>query len=178
MASKFFAVYTRLISSSPVSLGDTMSPSRHLLILGCSLLLVAVLAAGCMSIPGTTPPLSSELKKFNSTAEIEQYLAESMATTQPGGPYRTFVPTISTDAMQRSEMASGIRSSMPTLQLVPRCSPGQRLPIRPGTSFSWGTAWSSSVPERDARNRRSNGRTGDDAPVLPPLFAGYPCHHL
>ena len=61
-----------------------------------------------MSTPGTTPPLSSELKKFNSTAEIEQYLAESMATTQPGGPYRTFVPTISTDAMQRSEMASGI----------------------------------------------------------------------
>ena len=61
-----------------------------------------------MSTPGTTPPLSSELKKFNSTAEIEQYLAESMATIQPGGPYRTFVPTISTDAMQRSEMASGI----------------------------------------------------------------------
>ena len=85
-----------------------MSPSRHLLILGCSLLLVAVLAAGCMSTPGTTPPLSSELKKFNSTAEIEQYLAESMATLQQDGYYRTMVPTISTDAMQRSEMASGI----------------------------------------------------------------------
>ncbi|MFA5295529.1 MAG: beta-propeller domain-containing protein [Methanoregulaceae archaeon] len=85
-----------------------MSPNRHLLILGCSLLLIAILAAGCMSIPGTSPPVSSELKKFNSTAEIEQYLAESMATTQQDGYYRTMVPTISTDAMQRSEMASGI----------------------------------------------------------------------
>lgn len=85
-----------------------MSPSRHLLILGCSLLLIAVLAAGCMSIPGTAPPVSSELKKFNSTAEIEQYLAESMATLQQDGYYRTMVPTISTDAMQRSELASGM----------------------------------------------------------------------
>ena len=84
-----------------------MSPSRHLLILGCSLLLIAVLAAGCMSTPGTSPPVSSELKKFNSTAEIEQYLAESMATTQPGGPYRTFTPTISTDA-KGAEQTSGM----------------------------------------------------------------------
>ena len=61
-----------------------------------------------MSIPGTAPPVSSELKKFNSSAEIEQYLARSMATLQQDGYYRTMVPTISTDAMQRSEMASGI----------------------------------------------------------------------
>lgn len=62
-----------------------------------------------MSIPGTSPPVSSELKKFNSTAEIEQYLEESLATLQQEGYYRTLVPTmgISTDSIAR-EQASGI----------------------------------------------------------------------
>jgi inhibitor of cysteine peptidase len=91
-----------------------MSRSRHLLILGCSLLLVAVLAAGCMSIPGTSPPVSSELKKFNSTAEIEQYLEESMAAVQQDGYYRTPVPAvqISTDA-KGAEYSSGTASPAP-----------------------------------------------------------------
>ena len=40
-----------------------------------------------MSIPATTPPVSSELKKFNSTTEIEQYLADSLAAGQHDGYY-------------------------------------------------------------------------------------------
>lgn len=68
-----------------------------------------------MSIPATTPPVSSELKKFNSTAEIEQYLKESMAAVQQDGYYRTLVPTaaISTDA-KAGEQASGIGISAPS----------------------------------------------------------------
>jgi uncharacterized secreted protein with C-terminal beta-propeller domain len=65
-----------------------------------------------MSTPVTTVPVSSELKKFNSTAEIEQYLKDSMATGQQDGYYRTLVPTagISTDsnAPQRSSEKGGI----------------------------------------------------------------------
>jgi len=77
--------------------------SRNRFILGCFLILIAVLAAGCMSVPATTPPASSGLKKFNSTAEIEQYLRESVQAV----PHRTLVPTFSTNAWA-SEQASGI----------------------------------------------------------------------
>jgi uncharacterized secreted protein with C-terminal beta-propeller domain len=96
-----------------------MSPSRHLLILCSCLILVAVLAAGCMSTPATTPPVSSGIKKFNSTAEIEQYLKDSMASVPQDAYYRTMVPTvgISTDskAMAPSEQASGIAIPAPVL---------------------------------------------------------------
>ena len=63
-----------------------MSP-KHTFILCISFILLAVIAAGCMSIPATTPPVSSELKKFNSTTEIEQYLADSLAAGQHDGYY-------------------------------------------------------------------------------------------
>jgi uncharacterized secreted protein with C-terminal beta-propeller domain len=61
-----------------------------------------------MSTPATTPPVSSDLKKFNSTAEIEQYVKDSMAPDQQNGYYRTMVPTIGivSDA-QRAEQAKG-----------------------------------------------------------------------
>ena len=61
-----------------------MSPKKYLLIAGSLLILVAILATGCMSTPVTTPPGSSDLKKFNSTAEIEQYVRDSMATGPAG----------------------------------------------------------------------------------------------
>jgi uncharacterized secreted protein with C-terminal beta-propeller domain len=73
-----------------------MSPKNFLLILCASLILTAVIASGCMSTPVTTVPVSSELKKFNSTAEIEQYLKDSVATDQQDGYYRTMVPTMGT----------------------------------------------------------------------------------
>jgi uncharacterized secreted protein with C-terminal beta-propeller domain len=73
-----------------------MSPRNFLTILCASLILIAVIASGCMSTPVTTVPVSSELKKFNSTAEIEQYLKDSVATDPQDGYYRTMVPTMGT----------------------------------------------------------------------------------
>ena len=70
-----------------------MSTRNYLLIAGSLLILVAILATGCMSTPVTTPLGSSDLKKFNSTAEIDQYVRASMATEQYDGYYRTMVPT-------------------------------------------------------------------------------------
>jgi uncharacterized secreted protein with C-terminal beta-propeller domain len=94
-----------------------MSPKQYLLILCASLILIAVIASGCMSTPATTPPVSSELKKFNSTAEIEQYIKDSMATGPQDGYYGTRVPTagISTDsnAPQRSGEKAGIGIPVP-----------------------------------------------------------------
>ncbi len=66
----------------------------HLLAIGCSIILVAILAAGCMSIPSKAPPGSQGPRKFHSTAEIEQYIRESAATIQQDGYYRTMVPTV------------------------------------------------------------------------------------
>src|SRR5512136_3502640 len=89
-----------------------MSPNRFIPILGATLILVAILATGCMSTPAPSQTVSSELKKFNSTAEIEQYLQESVATDQQNGYYQTMVPTmgISTgmNVPQRSEEKGGI----------------------------------------------------------------------
>jgi len=72
-----------------------------------------------MSIPGTAPPVSSELKKFNSTAEIEQYLEESMARVEHDATYRTMVPTVGFDTVAKvipqSEHATGIPIPAPAL---------------------------------------------------------------
>jgi inhibitor of cysteine peptidase len=88
-----------------------MSPRNYLLIAGSLLILIAILATGCMSTPATTPPVSSDLKKFNSTAEIEQYVRESMATDHQNGYYATMVPTIGistgVNGPQRTEQAKG-----------------------------------------------------------------------
>jgi inhibitor of cysteine peptidase len=96
-----------------------MSPRNYLLIAGSLLILFAILATGCMSTPVTTPSASSDLKKFNSTAEIEQYIRASMATEQYDGYYRTMVPTagagLGVNSPQRSEQAkdSVAPSAMP-----------------------------------------------------------------
>ncbi|HII75873.1 MAG TPA: hypothetical protein HA264_02235, partial [Methanolinea sp.] len=71
-----------------------MSPRRRILLLSSCLILVAIIAAGCMSIPATTPTVPPGIKKFNSTAEIEQYLEESMAHFEHDAAYRTMVPTV------------------------------------------------------------------------------------
>ena len=96
-----------------------MSPRNYLLILCASLILIAVIATGCMSTPATTVPVSSDLKKFNSTAEIEQYLKDSMATDQQNGYYRTMVPTIGIstgmNVPQRSDEKAGIGIPAPAL---------------------------------------------------------------
>jgi inhibitor of cysteine peptidase len=88
-----------------------MSPKKYLFIAGSLLILVAILATGCMSTPATTPTLSPDLKKFNSTAEIEQYVRDSMALDQQNGYYGTNGPMVgistAADGAQRSEMAKG-----------------------------------------------------------------------
>jgi inhibitor of cysteine peptidase len=73
-----------------------MSPKKYLLIAGSLLILAAILATGCMSTPATIQSASPDLKKFNSTAEIEQYVKDSMAIDQQNGYYQTMVPTIGT----------------------------------------------------------------------------------
>lgn len=86
-----------------------MSPSRRILLLSSCLILVAIIATGCMSIPASTPPLPSGVKKFNSTAEIEQYVKQSMETVPQDGYYRTLVPTMATRTDSKAaEQASGI----------------------------------------------------------------------
>jgi len=81
-----------------------MSPKNYLLIAGSLLILAAILATGCTGIPATTPSPSPDLKKFNSTAEIEQYLNDSMALNQQGGYYGT---STDVNGPQRSEMVKG-----------------------------------------------------------------------
>jgi len=87
-----------------------MSAGRNILMLCSCIILVAVLAAGCMT--ATTPTLPPGIKKFNSTSEIEQYLEESVANVEYGAIYRTMVPTVGINAdskaMAQSEQASGI----------------------------------------------------------------------
>ncbi|MCK9593615.1 MAG: beta-propeller domain-containing protein [Methanoregula sp.] len=96
-----------------------MSPRNYLSILCASLILIAVIATGCMSTPATSVPVSSELKKFNSTTEIEQFLKDSMASDQQNGYYRTMVPTmgISTgmNVPQRSDEKAGLGIPAPAL---------------------------------------------------------------
>ena len=105
------------MTSSPYMPAMDDVTKHTLLILCASLILVAVIGSGCMSIPATPTLVSSELKKFNSTAEIEQYLKESIAKSQQDGYYPTFVPTVgwSTDsnAAERSAQESGIGITPP-----------------------------------------------------------------
>jgi uncharacterized secreted protein with C-terminal beta-propeller domain len=62
-----------------------MSGRKFILVIITSLILVAILAAGCTSTPADSGPVSSDLKKFNSTSEIGQYIRDSMATDQQNG---------------------------------------------------------------------------------------------
>ena len=98
-----------------------MSPKNYLLIAGSLLILGAILATGCMSTPATTPSASSDLKKFNSTAEIEQYVRDSMTADQQSGYYATRVPTVgintAVNGPQGSEQAKGgltVPASLPS----------------------------------------------------------------
>ncbi len=53
-----------------------------------TLILVAILASGCTNVPALTPvttPVTTDLKKFNSTAEIEQYIRDSLANDHTVG---------------------------------------------------------------------------------------------
>ena len=88
-----------------------MSPKKFFLILCALLIMSAILGTGCMSTPATPVPATSDLKKFNSTAEIDQYLKDSMATDQQNGYYQTMVPTIGTSTgmivPQRSDQEKG-----------------------------------------------------------------------
>jgi inhibitor of cysteine peptidase len=84
-----------------------MSSRNYLLIAGSLLILAAILATGCMSIPATTPPTSPDLKKFNSTAEIEQYVKDSMALDQQTGYYGTGGISTAVNGPQRSEQTKG-----------------------------------------------------------------------
>jgi uncharacterized secreted protein with C-terminal beta-propeller domain len=97
-----------------------MMVSRHHLLVLCSCLVLAgVLAAGCLVTPAETPAQPSGIRKFNSTAEIEQYIRESMTGVPQDAMYRTFVPTlgISTGSKSPAESAqeSGIAIPAPAI---------------------------------------------------------------
>ncbi|MDD1712697.1 MAG: beta-propeller domain-containing protein [Methanoregulaceae archaeon] len=74
-----------------------MSQKKLILIVTAVLVLIAILISGCLNTPVMTSGAPG-LKKFNSTAEIEQYIRESAETDQQEGYYRTIpmtmVPTI------------------------------------------------------------------------------------
>jgi inhibitor of cysteine peptidase len=88
-----------------------MSPKKYLFIAGSLLILAAILATGCMSTPATTPPVSPDMKKFNSSAEIEQYVKDSMALDQQNGYSGTNGPMVgistAVNDAQRAEQAKG-----------------------------------------------------------------------
>lgn len=97
-----------------------MMHRHHLAILCSCLILAGVLVAACLTIPATTAPVSSEIRKFNSTAEIEQYLRDSMAYASQDAMCRTAVPTTAamvsfSKAGGQSEQASGITVPAPSL---------------------------------------------------------------
>ena len=87
-----------------------MSSKKFMMVLCASLILIAILATGCMSTPVTPQPVSSDLKKFNSTVEIGQYIRDSMAAEQQNG-YQTNVPTIGisngASVPQRADQVTG-----------------------------------------------------------------------
>ncbi|HNQ25993.1 MAG TPA: beta-propeller domain-containing protein [Methanoregulaceae archaeon] len=96
-----------------------MSPKYTPLILCALVILIAVIAAGCTSTLSPVPSVPSELKKFNSTAEIEQYLKDSLAAGQHDGYYP---PSLTTGGMgtgvnvpQRSEEKSDSNIPAPSL---------------------------------------------------------------
>ncbi len=64
-----------------------MSPNYTSVMLCAIFILIAVFAAGCMSTLSPTSSVPAELKKFNSTDEIEQYLKDSLAARQQDGYY-------------------------------------------------------------------------------------------
>lgn len=85
----------------------------HPAILCSCLILAGVLGAACLSIPATTAPVSPEIRKFNSTAEIEQYLRDSMETSRDT-LYRTMVPTIAaTPPLPKESTGSEQASAIP-----------------------------------------------------------------
>ena len=73
-----------------------MSPNYTSVMLCAIFILIAVVAAGCMSTLSPAPSVPAELKKFNSTAEIEQYLKDSLAASQQDGYYP---PSLATGGM-------------------------------------------------------------------------------
>ncbi|MCQ8894222.1 MAG: beta-propeller domain-containing protein [Methanolinea sp.] len=93
---------------------------HHLAVLWCCILLAGVLAGGCMNIPATTSPANPEIRKFNSTAEIEEYLRNSMAYASQDAMYRTVVPTTAwtgslSKAEARTDQASGTGIPAPAI---------------------------------------------------------------
>lgn len=90
-----------------------MSPKNYLLIAGSLLILAAILATGCTGIPATSPSASPDLKKFNSTAEIEQYLKDSMALDQQGGYYGTATDGNGPQRSEMTKVAGAVPAALP-----------------------------------------------------------------
>ncbi len=94
-----------------------MSHKKIILIVLTSLIFIAILASGCMSTIPTTLP-GSDLKKFNSTAEIEQYIKNSMATDQQNGYSRTYpvtaMPSIAGSSGRVSQESSKDNMAVPS----------------------------------------------------------------
>lgn len=91
-----------------------MAQKRIILFVTAMLLLIALLAAGCVSTPVFTPAATTDLKKFNSTEEVEQYVKDALAEDQAShyGGYTTngiglSVPIAARDMSQESTAKSG-----------------------------------------------------------------------
>jgi len=60
-----------------------------------------------MITPATTPPVPAGVKKFNSTAEIEQYLEESAARVPRDSTFSTLVPTMAAGGISNAPQSWG-----------------------------------------------------------------------
>jgi len=106
-----------------------MSPNHRTLVLCSCLVLVAVLAAGCMITPATTPPVPAGVKKFNSTAEIEQYLEESAARVPRDSTFSTLVPTMAAGGISNARSPGERAQALPSLHQPFQVVPGTRRPM-------------------------------------------------
>jgi len=97
-----------------------MSHKKITLIVLTTLIFIAIFASGCMNTIATTPS-GSDLKKFNSTAEIEQYIKNSMAADEQNGYYRTYPVTAIPAAAGSSGRAS--QESSKDNMAVPSAAP-------------------------------------------------------
>jgi inhibitor of cysteine peptidase len=98
-----------------------MTHTRTVLIVLASLAFIAILAAGCMNATATAPE-GSGLKKFTSTAEIEEYIRNTTATDQETGYYRTIpmtaVPSTASSLATKSQEAGGNAMAVPAPALA------------------------------------------------------------
>ena len=98
-----------------------MTDARPVFLIAALVLLGLVLASGCTS-PVAMTPVTTDIKKFNSTGEIEQYLKNSYAQSHEGGKGGSMLLASAVDSVGISQGASSAgRESLKSV--IPAAAP-------------------------------------------------------